>query len=287
MSINTKYNYEYAKKSDSKIENYIAKGMKRKILSSDGYEISWIEFGKGIPIIISPALGTPLFSWIEAIKTLAEKHKVIFIFTRGGYEGAIPNTVSSLTVERRGLDIIELLESLNLLQYYIVAHSSGVAPVAFSLPLMKIKPLHIVFLSSRYEAGQPINAEYLIKRSKDDLGFLNIINSVIASFSPPFITKYTRDSLNEFSRLEALLIAFDYSRGFNSFENLDPNIRITFIIAEYDPDEVRISTKYIIESRKSKLSKWDLLDLKGEDHFFIQTQGTIAANLINNLLIIA
>lgn len=59
----------------------------KEITASDGEKIRWVEFGCGKPLVISPALGTPLASWLPALLVLSADFRIFFALTRGAARG--------------------------------------------------------------------------------------------------------------------------------------------------------------------------------------------------------
>lgn len=250
----------------------------REITASDGVKIRWVEFGCGKPLVISPALGTPLASWLPAILTLSADFKLIFVLTRGGCEGPTPQNPAALTVQRRAEDLVELINSLGFPEYCMVAHSSGVSPVVMSLKQLNIPPSHVCLISARYSAGQPIGAADLLQRARKYSGFMSVVQSIVVSYSPLSAIDVMREKLHDFSRLEALLLAFEHSRAFSCTDPLRTGIAMTFVVAEHDPDDVRKTTRQIIDTHSEE--PWVLVDVPGAGHFFVQDDGAAAAALI-------
>lgn len=250
----------------------------KEITASDGEKIRWVEFGCGRPLVVSPALGTPLASWLPALLVLSADFRIFFALTRGGCEGPTPKGLANLTVQRRGEDLAELINSLDLREYYMVAHSSGASPAVISLNQLNTPPSHVCLISARYGAGQPIGAEDLLQRAKKDSGFMNIVQSIVVNYSPPSAAGVMRELLRDFSRLEALLRAFDLSRAFSYTDPLCAGIAITFIMAEHDPDDVRKTTRQIVDAQLGE--PWTLVDVPDVGHFFVQEDGEAAAALI-------
>lgn len=250
----------------------------KEIPASDGEKIRWVEFGCGRPLVVSPALGTPFASWLPALLVLSSNFRIFFTLTRGGCEGPTSKGLANLTVQRRGKDLAELINSLGLREYCMVAHSSGVSPVIVSLKQLNTLPSHVCLISARYGAGQPIGAEDLVQRARKDCGFINVIQSIVVSYSPPSAAGVMRELLRDFSRLEALLRAFELSRAFSYTDPLCAGIAITFVMAEHDPDDVRKTTRQIVDTGLGE--PWTLVDVPDVGHFFVQEQGEAAATLI-------
>ncbi len=250
----------------------------REITASDGEKIRWVEFGCGRPLVVSPALGTPLASWLPALLVLSADFRIFFALTRGGCEGPTPKGLANLTVQRRGEDLAELINSLVLREYCMVAHSSGVSPAVVSLKQLNTPPSHVCLISARYGAGQPIGAEDLLQRARKDSGFMNIVQSIVVNYSPPSAAGVMRELLRDFSRLEALLRAFDLSRAFSYTDSLCAGIAMTFVMAEHDPDDVRKTTRQIVDAQLGE--PWTLVDVPDVGHFFVQDDGEAAASLI-------
>lgn len=253
-------------------------GTTREITASDGEKIRWVELGSGRPLVVSPALGTPLASWLPALLALSTDFKLIFVLTRGGCEGPTPQDPVALTVQRRAEDLAELINSLGFREYCMVAHSSGVSPVIVSLKQLNTQPSHVCLISARYGAGQPIGAEDLLQRARKDSGFMNVVQSIVVGYSPPSAVGVIREQLRDFSRLEALLRAFELSRAFSYTDPLRTGIAMTFVIAEHDPDDVRKTTCQIVDTHSEE--PWALVDVPGAGHFFVQDDGPAAAALI-------
>lgn len=254
----------------------------RTLVASDSSEIKWVEFGAGKPLVVSPALGTPLASWQDAISALKDNYKVIFVFPRGGCESPMPQERNALTVERRAEDLVELLEFLQLQDYYMVAHSSGVAPVLVSLTRLTRLPSRVCLVSARYCPGPPIGAENLILRARTDVGFMRLVQTIIAGFSPPSVAEIIKENLSNFEFLETLLYSFEYSRSFRYEEPFRADVPIDFLIAENDPEDVKSSTRELVDSRVEE--PWAIIDVSGVGHFFIQDDGKRAAAVIINSL---
>jgi len=250
----------------------------KEITASDGEKIRWVEFGCGRPLVVSPALGTPLASWLPALLVLSANFRIIFALTRGGCEGPTPKGLANLTVQRRGEDLAELINSLDLREYCVVAHSSGVSPAVVSLKQLNTPPSHVCLISARYGAGQPIGAEDLLRRAKKEPGFMNVVQSIVVNYSPPSAAAVMRELMRDFSRLEALLRAFDLSRAFSYADPLCAGIAMTFVMAEHDPDDVRKTTRQIVDAQLGE--PWTLVDVPDVGHFFVQDDGEAAAALI-------
>ena len=275
-------NIQFSCKDELSLSLTVPIGVKKEMFASDGTKIQWIECGSGKPLVISPALGTPFISWLPAIQSLSTVFRLIFILTRGGVEGPIHQNPTALTVERRADDLTELINSLKLQEYYIAAHSSGVSPVILGLNKLKIPPIHVCLISSRYDIGPPIGAESLLQRARKNPGFTKLVQSIVVSFSPPSVAEVIREQLHDFNRMESLLYAFEESRAFNYITPIRLGITITFIIAEYDPEDVRNTTRHIINRYENE--PWTLVDVAKVGHFFIQEDGAAAAALITRSL---
>lgn len=254
----------------------------KEITASDGERIRWIELGRGRPLVVSPALGTPFVSWLPALLVLSADFRIFFALTRGGCEGAVPKGLANLTVQRRGEDLAELIDWLDFKEYCLVAHSSGVSPAIVCLKKLNTLPSHVCFISARYGEGAPIRAEELLQRAKRDPGFMNVLQSIAVSYSPITAADVMRGLLRDFSRLEALLRAFDLSRAFRYSEPLCVDVEMTFVIAEHDPEDVRETTRRIVEAQCGE--PWTLVDLPSVGHFFVQDDGDAAATLIATCL---
>lgn len=250
----------------------------KEITASDGEKIRWVEFGCGRPLVVSPALGTPLASWLPALLVLSADFRIVFALTRGGCEGPTPKGLANLTVQRRGEDLAELINSLDIREYCMVAHSSGVSPAVVSLKQLNTPPSHVCLISARYGAGQPIGAEDLLQRARKDPGFMNVVQSIVVNYSPPSAAGVMRELLRDLSRLEALLHAFDLSRAFSYADPLCAGIAMTFVMAEHDPDDVRKTTRQIVDAQLGE--PWTLIDVPDVGHFFVQDDGEAAAALI-------
>ena len=107
---------------------------------------------------------------------------------------------------------------------------------------------------------------------------MNIVQSIVVNYSPPSAAGVMRELLRDFSRLEALLRAFDLSRAFSYTDPLCAGIAITFIMAEHDPDDVRKTTRQIVDAQLGE--PWTLVDVPDVGHFFVQEDGEAAAALI-------
>ncbi|WP_150148200.1 hypothetical protein [Candidatus Enterovibrio escicola] len=72
--------------------------------------------------------------------------------------------------------------------------------------------------------------------------------------------------------------AFEHSRAFRYVEDISACIPITFVIAELDPDDVRNTTRRLVNANLGE--PWTLVDVEKVGHFFIQSDGAAAAKLI-------
>lgn len=257
-------------------------GEKREINASDGESLRWVEFGHGTPLVVSPALGTPLTSWLPAIQTLSKDFKVLFVLTRGGCEGPAPAAANALTVERRALDLAELINHLGFEKYHLLAHSSGVSPAVVSLKHVTHAPSNICLISARYGAGPAVDAEGLLKRAQENPGFKSIVQSILIGHSPPALAGLMRDQLQDFRRVEALLRAFEHARAYTYSEPWPVGMAITFFIAENDPEDVRDTTRQIVGAHPEE--RWSLKDIPDAGHFFVQDDGHAAGTLIGKHL---
>lgn len=282
VQLNMSHCIQFTGFDESVLSPVLPMGVTREVTASDGTQIRWVEFGSGKPLVISPALGTPLASWLPAIKMLSRSFRLLFVMTRGGYEGPMPQEPAALTVERRADDLAELINSLELREFYMAAHSSGVSPAVVSLKQLNTPPAGVCLISARYVEGPPIGVEALLQRARDDAGFMKVVQSIVVGFSPPSLAAVIREHLVDFGRLEALLRAFEQSRAFSYIEPICPGIAITFVIAEHDPDDVRKTTRQIVDTHSEE--PWTLVDVPMAGHFFVQDDGDSAAALITRCL---
>ncbi|WP_150148197.1 hypothetical protein [Candidatus Enterovibrio escicola] len=82
-----------------------------------------------------------------------------------------------------------MVNALELQNYFMVAHSSGVSPVVVSFKKLSRPPSHVCLISSRYDAGPAIDAEALLQQANENPGFLNVVRSVVLGFSPPSLSE--------------------------------------------------------------------------------------------------
>lgn len=94
-------------------------------VTADGCSISYNHFARaGKPtVVFSSSLGTTSAMWAAQIEALCEDYSVVSYDMRGHGQSEVPN--GSYSIDRLGMDVIDLIDHLNLEQVFFCGLSIG------------------------------------------------------------------------------------------------------------------------------------------------------------------
>ncbi len=117
---------------------------KRSFTTRDGTRLSYLEAGRGRPLVMIPGWSQTAVMYSEQIRALSSYYRVIAVDMRG--HGDSDKPAHGYRVARLAADLHELLDGLNLDKYTLVGHSMGCAVIWSHWDLFGSRNIHSLIL---------------------------------------------------------------------------------------------------------------------------------------------
>ncbi len=117
---------------------------KRSFITRDGTRLSYLEAGRGRPVVMIPGWSQTAAMFNEQILALSTRHRVIAIDMRGHGDSAKP--AHGYRIARLATDLHELLDGLALEKVTLAGHSMGCAVIWSYWDLFGSRRVHSLIL---------------------------------------------------------------------------------------------------------------------------------------------
>ena len=98
-----------------------------KNVEANGAKLSYIEKGRGEPVVFVHGAVSDFRTWLEQFNALANDYRVISYSRRGHYPNDAETDDSEYTRDAHAADLIEFLKTLKLEKTHLIGHSYGAA----------------------------------------------------------------------------------------------------------------------------------------------------------------
>lgn len=103
--------------------------MNLKVITINGYEISYLDQGEGFPVIFVHGSLSDYRSWGDQTKYFSKKYRTIVLSLRHSYPEAWNGKGGHLSIRQHAQDLSEFIKTLNIGPVHLVGHSRGGALV--------------------------------------------------------------------------------------------------------------------------------------------------------------
>ena len=126
-----------------------------KRVSVNGTELSYVEVGRGEPVIFVHGGLQDYRMWLEHLPKFSDRYRAIAYSRRNNFPNEVsPDGMPDGAADAHGEDLAALVRALGLSKVRVVAHSSG-AHAALSLP-----PCTRTWLSASHSTNHPRPASW-------------------------------------------------------------------------------------------------------------------------------
>jgi NAD dependent epimerase/dehydratase family enzyme len=256
-------------------------GVRHTVTDSRGAPVSWTELGTGFPLVVCSAAAVPHPYWRDLLELLAVRYRTLFLHPRGLWGGHLPADLSAMSVADHARDLSALVQRLELKEFGIIGHCSGVATVVEGLASLSVRPRRVLLVSAAMGPGPAVaNFEQVMTLVRSDARFREHYTHVAAAYAPDALRSRLESELTDVLQMEGHMRAVQSVREY-AFERPWPDdVSAAFAWAGEDTDRVRATMR----SYAAKLGPRSLgADELTGDHFTFLTDPGAAARIVDRV----